>query len=378
MSSRLLARLLVLILAAWNSLAAPWWRQPPKVPHRILIAHHLLLGDTLMLTPLLAKLRERFPAAKIFMTTPKAIAPLYQNHPYGVISLPYDPRDGATLRTLLRTGGFDLAIIPGDNRYSWLARAAGARWIIAFSGDHPAYKSWPVDELLPYPDQPAAWSDMVAGLIAGPPPLAYRPTDWPGPDYTPFELPRQPYCVLHVGASSPLKLWPPERWRALASHLEQQGYGVVWSGGKGEQNLVAAIDPDGRYTSFAGRLDLAQLWHLVRQASLLVCPDTGVAHLGRIVNTPTVTLFGPGSAVICGAGDFWRNSPYRADGIENFPCRDQRILFKRQLDWVRRCARNPGQCSTAACMTAIDSAEVMREADHLLKSEAERQPANAT
>ena len=374
MSSRLRARLRVLALAAWNSLSARR-RQPPAAPHRILIAHHLLLGDTLMLTPLLAKLRARYPAAEIVMAAPRAIAPLYQNRPYGVSALPYDPRDGATLRALLAAGGFDLALVPGDNRYSWLARAAGARWIVAFSGDRPAYKSWPVDELLPYPGQPAAWGDMVAGLVAGPPPPAYRPADWPGPDHTPFELPRLPYCVLHVGASSPLKLWPPERWRALADHLAQQGYGVVWSGGRGEQSLVAAIDPDGRYASFAGQLDLAQLWHLVRHAGLLVCPDTGVAHLGRIVDTPTIALFGPGSAVICGAGDFWRDSPYRALGSENFPCRDQRILFKRRLDWVRRCARTPAQCAAAACMAAIGSAEVMREADHLLKSTAERRPA---
>lgn len=375
MSSRLRTRLRVLALAAWNSLSEPGRRrQPPAAPRRILIAHHLLLGDTLMLTPLLAKLRARYPAAEIIMAAPKAIVPLYQNRPYGVSALSYDPRDGATLRALLEAGGFDLALVPGDNRYSWLARAAGVRWIIAFSGDRPAYKNWPVDELLLYPDQPAAWGDMVAGLIAGPPPPAYRPADWPGPDHTPFELPRQAYCVLHVGASSPLKLWPPERWRALADHLAQHGYGVVWSGGKGEQSLVAAIDPAGRDASFAGQLDLAQLWHLVKHAGLLVCPDTGVAHLGRIVNTPTITLFGPGSAVICGAGDFWRDSPYRALGVENFPCRDQRILFKRRLDWVRRCARTPAQCAAAACMAAIGSAEVMREADHLLKSTAGRQP----
>lgn len=40
-----------------------------------------------------------------------------------------------------------------------------------------------------------------------------------------------------------------------------------------------------------------------------------------------------------------------------------------------RCARTPAQCAAAACMEAIGSAEVMREADHLLKSMAERQPA---
>ena len=38
----------------------------------------------------------------------------------------------ATLDALFDEPGFDLAIVPGDNRYSWLAAAAGARWIVAF------------------------------------------------------------------------------------------------------------------------------------------------------------------------------------------------------------------------------------------------------
>jgi hypothetical protein len=51
-----------------------------------------------------------------------------------------------------------------------------------------------------------------------------------------------------------------------------------------------------------------------------------VAHLGRLVNTPTIALFGPGSAVLFGASKFWKNSLYHAVTIENFPCRDQKTF----------------------------------------------------
>ena len=51
-------------------------RMPPADPRRILVAHHLLLGDTLMLTPLLKKLRALHPDAEITMTVPPAFAPL--------------------------------------------------------------------------------------------------------------------------------------------------------------------------------------------------------------------------------------------------------------------------------------------------------------
>ncbi|GAO34771.1 heptosyltransferase [Sulfuricella sp. T08] len=366
MSSRLIPRLKVLALAARNRLTMLGRRKPPVSPRRILVAHHLLLGDTLMLTPLLAKLRVRYPNAKIVIATPKAIVPLYQHRPYGVISIPYDPRDGSTLKMLLNAGGFDLAIVPGDNRYSWLALAAGARWIVAFSGDRPAYKSWPVDRLVPYPSQPAAWGDMVSGLIDGSAPAPYKPEDWPAPDSRPFTLPQQPYCVLHVGASTVLRLWSPEKWRALTEFLTKCGLQIVWSGGPGEQRFVDEIDPDKKHLSFADQLDLAQLWQLLAHARLLVCPDTGVAHLGRIVGTPTVTLFGPGSPVLFGAGEFWRNSLYRAVMVDDFPCRDQRVLFRRTIGWVRRCSRGPREClSVGACMDGIQVADVRRAIEEL-------------
>lgn len=368
MASRFSSRIQVIALVAWHSLLTLGRRKPPANPRHILIAHHLRLGDTLMLTPLLAKLHEQYPAAEIIMATPKAVAPLYQHQPYGVLAVPYDPRDPATFQALRKLRGFDLAIVPGDNRHSWLACALGAKWIIAHAGDRPAYKSWPVDQLAPYSGTPAAWGDMVAELVKGLPPAAYQPQAWPTPECKPFTLPPAPYCVLHVGASSPLKFWDAEKWRALAAHLKQQGYNVVWSGGPGEQQLIDTLDPEARYPSYADQFDLPQLWNLVSKASLLVSPDTGVAHLGRLVNTPTVTLFGPGSAVICGAGNFWRNSPYRAVTVNDFPCRNQHVLFKRKIAWVSRCAKTTKECASAACMQAITLDEVIGAASSLWNS----------
>jgi ADP-heptose:LPS heptosyltransferase len=368
MASRLTSRTSVIARALGNMLFPQ--KLSARPPQRILVAHHLLLGDTLMLTPLLAKLREHHPQAEIVMLAPKASVPLYHKRPYGVTVMPHDPRDPATLHALYEKTGFDLAIVPGDNRYSWLAKALGARHIIAFSGDRPAYKSWPVDELVPYPGTPVAWGDMVATLIPGPAPTPYHPDIWPDPDFSPFNLPSKPYCVLHIGASTPLKQWGEKKWLALADFLEALGYQAVWSGGRGEEKLVAALDPAGRRPSYAAQLDLTQLWHLLKNARLLVCPDTGVAHLGRLTNTPTVTLFGPGSASIYGAGEFWRNSPYATVTVDPFPCRDQHLLFKREIPWVQRCGRSLRECATPRCMQAISLEMVTGAAQRLLNESA--------
>ena len=150
MGSRARARPAVLIPALARMIADAFpgrRRTMPAAPARILIAHHLLLGDTIMLTPLLAKCRARWPAADIVMTCPLAYAGLYSGRPYGVRAIPYDPREVATLAPLRAAAPYDLALVPADNRSSWLARSLGAKWIVAFDGDRPAYKSWPVDVL---------------------------------------------------------------------------------------------------------------------------------------------------------------------------------------------------------------------------------------
>lgn len=366
--SRLGSRLLTLSRAI---LKTPFRRQPKQV-RRILIAHWLLLGDTLLLAPLLAKIARQFEGAECVVLARPAVAPLLSGKPYGCSVLPFDPRDPASVKNVLASGPYDLAYVLGDNRYAWLARAAGARWIVGFGKDVPAWKNWMIDEAHEWPSSPEAWADMTTALVPGRAPEAFRIGDWPTPAAAPFELPQRPYAVLHVGASSPLKLWPAERWTALAQTLEAHGVLPVWSGGRGEEQWVDEADPEQRYLRYCGNLTLAQLWQLLAGARLLVCPDTGVAHLGRIVGVPTVALFGPGSVVLHGAGEFWAQMPYRAVTQENFPCRDQRILFRREIDWVRRCGRSPGECSNhAACMTGIDLSSVLATVSDVLLSRTE-------
>ena len=134
---------------------------------RVLVAHNLLLGDVVMLTPLLAKLRAAHPAAEIVLLAAPPLVPLYAGGPYGVRALPFSPKRSDTTRALLAEAPFDLAVVVGDNRYAWVAAALGARRIVAHAGDAPWTKNLMVDEQRPYAAQPAAWGDMVADLADG-------------------------------------------------------------------------------------------------------------------------------------------------------------------------------------------------------------------
>jgi hypothetical protein len=181
-----------------HALARALWRKAGAGPvRRVLVAHNLLLGDTLMLTPLIAKLRAVHPAAEVDLLASPAFAPLYAGRPYGVRALPFTPSRSATTRELLGRGPYDLAFVVGDNRYSWLAAALGARHIVAHAGG-PARSNWFVDEAHPYDVDPAAWGDMVAELLEGEDPAPYARGAWPDPPAAPFEPPTGPYAVLHV------------------------------------------------------------------------------------------------------------------------------------------------------------------------------------
>lgn len=363
--SRLVSRLLTLSRAALNT---PFRRKPERV-RRILIAHWLLLGDTLLLAPLLAKIARQFEGAECVVLARPAVATLLSGRPYGCTVLPFDPRDSSSVKSVLASGPYDLAYVLGDNRYAWLARAAGARWVVGFGKDVPAWKNWMVDEAHALPSMPATWADMTTELVPGEPPAPYFIGDWPTPAAEPFELPQGHYAVLHVGASSSLKLWPAERWTALAHVLEDRGVMPVWSGGRGEEAWVDEADPARRYPRYCGNLSLPQLWRLLAGARLLVCPDTGVAHLGRVVGVPTLALFGPGSTILHGAGRFWADVPYRAITLDNFPCRDQQVIFRRHLTWIRRCGRSVSECRfNAACMSSVQLPEVVEAAFEMLQA----------
>ena len=129
---------------------------------------------------------------------------------------------------------------------------------------------------------------------------------------------------------------------------------------------MQACDPAAAHRSYAGALDLPQMRALLDRAALMVSPDTGIAHLARIAGTPSVTLYGPGSAAITGLGRFYAAMPWKGVTVDPFPCRDQRVLFRRRIAWVRRCGRSTAECAHPRCMDAIGVDAVDAAIDEVL------------
>lgn len=339
----------------------------PDNPKTILIMHQLFLGDTLMTTSLLAKIRKNFPMAKIYVAIPESFIELYSTNPYGVIPVRFNIFNCKTFFNLLKLPKIDWAIIPGDNRYGWTAFAIGARWIIGFSGDIPSYKNWCFDELRTIPNKPQSLSDLFTNLIDGIEPSPFNSKDWPQPSYNSFELPSSKYVLLHVGAKSKLKLWSAQKWNKVIQYCKKHKFKIAISCGSSEIECLNGIYVnDSDIYLYPGNLNLAQMWELIKKAYILISLDNGIAHLSRIVGTPTICLFGQAYVTLFSQGEFWKYSPFIAIS-KPIKCRNQNRIFKRSVNWIKTCERLPTQCLEAKCMEMIKAEDIIEAIEFFIK-----------
>ncbi|NUR78993.1 MAG: glycosyltransferase family 9 protein [Dermatophilaceae bacterium] len=102
--------------------------------------------------------------------------------------------------------------------------------------------------------------------------------------------------VVHPGAAYASRRWPAERFAAVAAAVAEDGHQVVVTGSPDERRLARHVARTAGLPSaavLAGRTDVRGLSALVAEAGLVVCGDTGVAHLATAHRTPSVVLFGP-------------------------------------------------------------------------------------
>ena len=354
-------RLVIIILAIIKS--SFFWRRKKAEPRRILIVHDLLLGDTLLLAPLMKRLHEKYPHSQKYILAKPLFVPLFKTKPYGFIALKYNPKSFFDLFKIFLKGPYDQTFVAGDNRFSWLARALGSMWIIGIADDRPKWKNWMIDEAKSFDLKPASWADMMGRLVDGKNPEPYQKKEWSRLKSKKLLLPfdrSKPYVVCHLGASNSLKFWQATSWQVLINNLRKQKNEVVLSVGPNEEYLIKEVDPDYQYHHVPGTYSLIEMWTLVEKAKLIVSVDTGVAHFAKLTGTPNVTLFGPGSPVSHSEGLFWKKSIHHHVTKENFICRDQPKLFRRKVHWLKRCGRGVSECKTpGACMDIITPKQVI-------------------
>jgi ADP-heptose:LPS heptosyltransferase len=129
------------------------------------------------------------------------------------------------------------------------------------------------------------WCRLVEhyGCPADPTDLALRPRSDSGEG-----------VLIHPGAATVDRRWPAARYAIVAARLADAGHRVRITAGPGEEKLAALVAGLTRRPAVTtvGGLDLAALADLVAASALVLCGDTGIAHLATALQTPSVVLFG--------------------------------------------------------------------------------------
>lgn len=281
-----LAGAVVAVTAAPRAAAPRTVAPRAAASRRVLVLRALGLGDLLTGVPALRALRRGLPGARIALAAPAALGPLARASgavddvlpaDRGLASLP----DAGPVGTAVNLHG------SGPRSHRLLARLSPGR-LLAFACPEAGHTGGPAWD--PGEHEVARWCRLVSayGFAADPADLGL-----PAPA---ARSPAPGAVVVHPGAAYPARRWPAERFAAVAAALRGRGERVVVTGGPGEGRLARRVVElaglDGT-ADLSGRTGLPELAALVAGARLVVCGDTGVAHLATAYRTPSVLLFGP-------------------------------------------------------------------------------------
>jgi heptosyltransferase-1 len=287
---------------------------------RVLICRLSAIGDVVHGMPVLCALREALPNAFIGWIVEGVSAQLLEHHPAldEVIKVPRkwlkSPRTILDVRRKLRRLRFDVTIdLQGLTKSAIAARLSGAPLRIGFDGaDGRELSRWLNNKLVP--PEGTHVIDRNLGLLK---PLGIAPAEVRfGLHDTPENSAaaqsilsqlkiRDRFAVINPGAGWPSKVWPADRYAAVAGYLGLRHAlrsVVVWAGDQERAWAEQIVAGSNGFALLAPNTSLLELAALTRRASLFVASDTGPLHIAVAVGTPSVGLFGPMPAE--------RNGPY--------------------------------------------------------------------
>ncbi len=338
--------------------------------NRIVVRAPNWLGDVVMSVAALRELRRLFPRAHITVVARPGTAKVFEDADFIDEVIAYD-------RTGLRSAwqqardwkirGFDLAL---------LFQNAFEAALIAFLARIPLRFGYGTERrgfLLTHSIETPTWKDerhevfYYLNLVAELESLLLGSKTEVEPDYQlAVSLDRkqrgteilskhgvaigEPLVLLCPGSvNSRAKRWPAERYAELADRLSESKVNVALIGSPGELDVSQKVLEHCRHAPvlLTGKTSVRDLTSLISIADALVTNDTGPAHIGAALGTPTLVIFGPTNPLTTRpfgpAGAIIRHPPDCA------PC------------MLRDCPIDH------RCMTAITAEEVFAEAQQLMR-----------
>lgn len=271
------------------------WRRMKK----ILVRAPVWLGDAVVSTVFIQRLKKKFPEASISVISTPALSPLFASHPDVSSVFPFAKNKEAGVfarRVELRAQSFDAHyVLPRSLRTALEAAVVGAPERIGFGGDLRRLfltRSAPYDVSLAYPRRYLKLigeEDITVGEMAPFFPVSQSPVELAGPRYP------GPYLAVAPVSVAPARTWLPERFSAVARRfVESSGGTAVVLGSPSEKKITARIARDigERGLDLGGRLDLPALGAVVKASRYFLGNDSGLMHVAAVFGVPSVLIFG--------------------------------------------------------------------------------------
>lgn len=259
---------------------------------RILIIRLSSIGDIVLTTPVIRAVHQQWPA-EVHVLTKKGFVQILSANPYinKVIGLEHSLND--TIRTL-KAEKYDLVIDLHRNLRTMRIRLALQRPSITFRKLN--WEKWLMTafgiDRLPRIHLVDRYFQALAsrGIQRDNQGLDYFIDDIDRVD--PLKWVSGPYLAVALGAAHATKQIPEAK---LVDILNQVVYPVVLLGGTSEkamgERVVDALS--GRaVVNLAGELTLGQSADVIRQARVVLTPDTGMMHIAAAFQKPIISVWG--------------------------------------------------------------------------------------
>ena len=271
---------------------------------RVLVTRLRFLGDIVLCTPLLERLREELPRASIEFLGMRPHVDVLEHH--GAVDVLHALPARATTADMLRMARtlrgrrFDAAIdLFGNPRSALLTRATAAplrvgpdRGLRARlfthrrgrpAGDRSAIRHH-LDKLVPV---------LGHAPAPGPTSLVVSADERDALRRRLGLDPEQRLRVVHPGSTWPDKAWPTDRWVELVERLvAEDGEPLVLIEPPNAPGLAARVAGGGPARALP-RLAVREVLALLTHADSYVGHDGGILHAAVALRVPSVGLFGP-------------------------------------------------------------------------------------
>lgn len=260
------------------------------------------VGDGIMAMPALQAYRQLNPAPRITLLVKPAMRPLWAMHESadGIVEIRAGLRP--TVNAVMAGSYGRAVILPNSFRSALIPCLAG---IPDRRGMPGHWRRWLLTDVVRPSGDPARahqvyeYLDLLApGTPTGSferPRLRVPESARTAAGERLAALPSPRIALLPGAARGPSKQWPAEHFIELGRRLATNpGAGFVVLGGAREAELCARVTEGIGATarSLAGETTLAEWAALLQTGDLVVCNDSGGAHVAAAVGAPTLVIFG--------------------------------------------------------------------------------------